>query len=115
MNGRDRRQGWITTLVKRARVGIPSGWLGRRKLAGSGTESRLSICFHSFREPATTRQARIHALEGKPYFPDRLLQPEDVADVVLNVLTLPRSAEVFDQYFELAEADEFVDLDEQLQ
>jgi NADP-dependent 3-hydroxy acid dehydrogenase YdfG len=45
---------------------------------------------------ATTRQARIHALEGKPYFPDRLLQPEDVADVVLNVLTLPRSAEVTD-------------------
>ena len=30
-------------------------------------------------------------------------------------IDLPRSAEVFDQYFELAEADEFVDLDEQLQ
>jgi hypothetical protein len=28
---------------------------------------------------------------------------------------LPRSAEVFDQYFELEQADEFVDLDEQLQ
>jgi NADP-dependent 3-hydroxy acid dehydrogenase YdfG len=45
---------------------------------------------------ATTRQARIHELEGKPYSPERLLQPEDVADTVLNVLTLPRSAEVLD-------------------
>jgi hypothetical protein len=30
-------------------------------------------------------------------------------------IDLPRSAEVFDQYFELEQADEFVDLDEQLQ
>jgi short-subunit dehydrogenase len=43
---------------------------------------------------ATPRQARIHAIEGKPYSPGRLMQPEDVAYVVLNTLSLPRSAEV---------------------
>jgi NADP-dependent 3-hydroxy acid dehydrogenase YdfG len=45
---------------------------------------------------ATPRQARIHALEGKAYVPERLLQPGDVAEVVLKILTLPRSAEITD-------------------
>jgi len=45
---------------------------------------------------ATPRQAKIHAIEGKPYPPERLMQPEDVASVVLNALTLPRSTEVTD-------------------
>jgi NADP-dependent 3-hydroxy acid dehydrogenase YdfG len=45
---------------------------------------------------ATPRQASIHAIEGKPYPPERLMQPEDVASVVLNALTLPRSTELTD-------------------
>ena len=45
---------------------------------------------------ATPRQAKIHAIEGKPYPPERLMQPEDVASVVLNALTMPRSTEVTD-------------------
>jgi NADP-dependent 3-hydroxy acid dehydrogenase YdfG len=45
---------------------------------------------------ATQLQARIHALEGKAYVPERLLQPGDVADVVVKILTIPRSAEVTD-------------------
>jgi NADP-dependent 3-hydroxy acid dehydrogenase YdfG len=45
---------------------------------------------------ATARQARIHAIEGRPYAPERLMQPEDVASVVLNALTLPRSTELTD-------------------
>jgi NADP-dependent 3-hydroxy acid dehydrogenase YdfG len=45
---------------------------------------------------ATPRQARIHAIEGKVYAPERLLQPADVADVVLKVLTMPASAEITD-------------------
>jgi NADP-dependent 3-hydroxy acid dehydrogenase YdfG len=45
---------------------------------------------------STPRQARIHAIEGKPYHPDRLMQPGDVASVVLNALTLPRTAELTD-------------------
>jgi NADP-dependent 3-hydroxy acid dehydrogenase YdfG len=45
---------------------------------------------------ATDRQAKIHATEGKPYVPERLLQPEDVAAVVLDALSIARSAEVTD-------------------
>ena len=45
---------------------------------------------------ATPLQAEIHAFEGKPYPPERLLQPENVASVVLNALVLPRGAELTD-------------------
>jgi NADP-dependent 3-hydroxy acid dehydrogenase YdfG len=45
---------------------------------------------------ATPLQARVHASEGRAYAPERLLQPDDVADVVLSILTLARSAEVTD-------------------
>lgn len=45
---------------------------------------------------ATPQQAAIHAAEGKPYRPERLLQPEDVADVVVHALTVARTAEVTD-------------------
>jgi len=43
---------------------------------------------------ATPRQAMIHAWEGKEYHPDRLLQPEDVAAMVVAAIGLPRTAEV---------------------
>jgi NADP-dependent 3-hydroxy acid dehydrogenase YdfG len=43
---------------------------------------------------ATPRQAMIHAWEGKQYRPDRLLQPEDVAAIVVASIALPRTAEV---------------------
>jgi len=45
---------------------------------------------------ATPMQAAVHEMEGRPYHPERLLQPEDVAAVVINALSLPRSAEVTD-------------------
>lgn len=45
---------------------------------------------------ATARQASIHALEGKPYQPDRLIQPEDVAFMVISALKVGRTAEVTD-------------------
>jgi NADP-dependent 3-hydroxy acid dehydrogenase YdfG len=45
---------------------------------------------------ASNMQARIHELEGKLYRPERLMQPADVASVVLNALKLPRTAEVTD-------------------
>ncbi len=45
---------------------------------------------------ATPAQEVLHALEGRPYRPDRLLQPEDVAAMVLTALCLPRTAEVTD-------------------
>jgi NADP-dependent 3-hydroxy acid dehydrogenase YdfG len=45
---------------------------------------------------ASPMQSAIHAMEGKTYDPDRLIQPEDVARVVVGALDLPRSAEVTD-------------------
>jgi NADP-dependent 3-hydroxy acid dehydrogenase YdfG len=43
---------------------------------------------------ATPRQEIIHQAEGRPYHPQRLMQPEDVAAVVINALALNRTAEV---------------------
>ncbi len=45
---------------------------------------------------ASEMQERICRVEGKPYRPELLLQPEDVASVIVNALTLPRTAEVTD-------------------
>jgi NADP-dependent 3-hydroxy acid dehydrogenase YdfG len=45
---------------------------------------------------ASPMQARVHEMEGRAYHPERLVQPEDVAAVVINALSLPRSAEVTD-------------------
>ena len=45
---------------------------------------------------ATPRQELIHAWEGKEYQPERLLQPEDVAAMVVAAIALPKTAEVTD-------------------
>jgi len=45
---------------------------------------------------ASPMQATIHAWEGKVYSPEDLMQPEDVAAVVVNALSLSQSAEVTD-------------------
>ncbi|MEM1190847.1 MAG: SDR family NAD(P)-dependent oxidoreductase [Pseudomonadota bacterium] len=43
---------------------------------------------------ATERQERIFALEGREYQPELLLQPDDVAAMVVAAVRLPRTAEV---------------------
>jgi NADP-dependent 3-hydroxy acid dehydrogenase YdfG len=43
---------------------------------------------------ASPMQARVHEMEHRKYSPELLMQPEDVAAVVINALTLPRTAEV---------------------
>lgn len=43
---------------------------------------------------ATARQARIFRLEGRLYAPELLIQPDDVAQIVMAALRLPRTAEV---------------------
>jgi NADP-dependent 3-hydroxy acid dehydrogenase YdfG len=43
---------------------------------------------------ATARQARIFEREGRRYAPELLMQPDDVAHMVVAALTLPRTAEV---------------------
>jgi NADP-dependent 3-hydroxy acid dehydrogenase YdfG len=45
---------------------------------------------------ASKMQERICKMERKPYRPELLLQPSDVASVILNALGLPRTAEVTD-------------------
>ncbi len=45
---------------------------------------------------ATSMQSAVHKIEGREYHPELLMQSEDVAAVVINALSLPRSAEVTD-------------------
>ena len=45
---------------------------------------------------ATPRQEQIHRREGKAYRPEVLMQPEDIAAIVLAALRLPMTAEVTD-------------------
>ncbi len=45
---------------------------------------------------ATPGLAELHKIEGRPYHPEYLCQPEDIAAVVCNSLSLPRTAEVTD-------------------
>lgn len=45
---------------------------------------------------ATEMQRAIFAMEGRDYAPERLIQPADVAGVVLALLRLPRTSEITD-------------------
>jgi NADP-dependent 3-hydroxy acid dehydrogenase YdfG len=45
---------------------------------------------------ATPRMAALFAKEGRPYRPEVLMQPEDIATMVSQALSLPRTAEVTD-------------------
>jgi NADP-dependent 3-hydroxy acid dehydrogenase YdfG len=43
---------------------------------------------------ATPMQAAVHKMEDRQYQPERLMQPEDVATMVVSALSLPRTTEV---------------------
>jgi NADP-dependent 3-hydroxy acid dehydrogenase YdfG len=45
---------------------------------------------------ASPMQEAVFRKEGRKYRPELLMQPEDLASVVINALTLPRSAEITD-------------------
>src|SRR5437016_1933624 len=45
---------------------------------------------------ATPRMEAVFAKEGRPYRPELLMQPEDIAGMVVHALALPRTAEVTD-------------------
>jgi short-subunit dehydrogenase len=45
---------------------------------------------------ATPMQERVSAFEGIRYHPERLLQPGDVAEIIVDTLALPATAEVTD-------------------
>ena len=43
---------------------------------------------------ASSMQQYVHEAEGRYYVPDRLIQPDDVAAMIVHALCLPRTAEV---------------------
>jgi NADP-dependent 3-hydroxy acid dehydrogenase YdfG len=45
---------------------------------------------------ATPMQAKVFRMEGLPYVPENLLQPEDVARIVVDALRIDRTAEITD-------------------
>ncbi len=45
---------------------------------------------------ATPMQASVHEAEGRVYQPERLIQPSDVAAILISALMLSRSAEIMD-------------------
>ena len=47
-------------------------------------------------QTATPMQAQRYAFENRPYVPEKLIQPEDVATLIRTVIGLPRTAEVTD-------------------
>lgn len=53
------------------------------------------VCVYPGRT-ATSRQARLYEKEGRAYKPELLLQPEDIATMVVAALALPSTAEVTD-------------------
>jgi NAD(P)-dependent dehydrogenase (short-subunit alcohol dehydrogenase family) len=54
----------------------------------------IRVCNIHAGRTATPRQEAIFADEGRPYVPELLMQPADVADVVVAVLALSAKAEV---------------------
>jgi NADP-dependent 3-hydroxy acid dehydrogenase YdfG len=47
---------------------------------------------------ATPMQRSIHQMEGRPYEPERLLQPSDIAELVACAINLPQRAELTDLF-----------------
>lgn len=95
---------FINSLV----VGTPGGEVGayattKHALTGLANSLREEVNAEGLRvltvyigSTASPMQAMIHAMRDRPYHPEYLLQPNDVAAVVLNALCLPPTAEVTD-------------------
>ncbi|ODU00890.1 MAG: hypothetical protein ABS81_22180 [Pseudonocardia sp. SCN 72-86] len=63
-------------------------------LRGEVNEAGIRVTTLHLGRTATPMQERIHAGEDRPYRSAELVQPEDVADVVLSVLALPRRTQI---------------------
>jgi NAD(P)-dependent dehydrogenase (short-subunit alcohol dehydrogenase family) len=86
-----------------AKAGIAAYCASKHALKGFADSLRAEVNADGVRvlsiypgRTATPMQAAVHREEGKPYSPERLLQPEDTAELVISALTLPRTAEVTD-------------------
>ena len=58
--------------------------------------SGVRVCSFFLGNTATPMQAALRAQQGRPYDPQSLIQPSDVAAMLIAVLGLPRTAEVTD-------------------
>lgn len=47
---------------------------------------------------ATSMQQEVCAIEGRAYVPELLLQPDNIAELIISLVNLPRTAEVTDIY-----------------
>jgi NADP-dependent 3-hydroxy acid dehydrogenase YdfG len=65
-------------------------------LRGEVNECGVRVLSIFLGRTASDMQVRLHSRECREYRPELLLQPDDVASVVVSVLALPRSAEVTD-------------------
>lgn len=92
-----------SSVVRSPAAGLAAYAASKRALAGIADSLRDSLNPMGIRvltvypgRTATPMQRRILEAEGRSYQPEKLLQPDDVASMVVHALTLPRTAEVTD-------------------
>jgi len=90
-----------STAALQVRAGLGQFAATQHALRAIADALRVEINAHGVRvltvylgRTATERQARIFELEGRAYAPQLLMQPSDVAEMLLATLCLPRTAEV---------------------
>lgn len=100
-----RYQGQIVFINSSVKAGANLGPYAATKYALKAVSDSLRDEVNAYRvrvmsiypgRTATPMQATLCKIEGKPYRPKRLLQAEDVAEVVIHAMSLPRTAEVTD-------------------
>jgi NADP-dependent 3-hydroxy acid dehydrogenase YdfG len=86
-----------------ARKGVGQYAATKHALRGIADSLREEVNEHGVRvlsvflgRTASRMQANVYGREGRPYRPELLLQPDDVASVIVHALELPRTAEVTD-------------------
>ncbi len=91
--------------VRRPAAGLSAYAASKHALLGLADCLREEVAIHGVRvlsvfpgRTATPMQRELRRLEGEPYDPAGLLQPEDVAALVVEALALPAHAEVTDLY-----------------
>ena len=94
-----------SSAVQRAIPGLAQYSSAKFALKGLADSLREEINPHGVRvvsvypgQTATPMQRQLHREKNQAYQPEQLLQPEDIADVVMHSLTLSRHAEITDIY-----------------
>jgi NAD(P)-dependent dehydrogenase (short-subunit alcohol dehydrogenase family) len=92
-----------SSAVRRARAGLGSYAASKHALRALADSLREEVNAVGIRvlsvypgRTASPMQASLHRIEGRSYYPDRLLQPSDVATAIVAAMLLPRTAEVTD-------------------